>query len=71
MLNKQDPLMLKSVKNKIIGLGFTQDQFSLSNLVSVFLSKRENHKIAMAKSKDIIYKLLANKYHLVIEGRTA
>ncbi len=58
-------------QKKLIGLGFTQDQLRLNTLVYVILSEKKRNKIAIAKSKNIIHKLVANKPHLIFKEKTA
>lgn len=70
-LDGRDPLTLESVKEKLIGLGFTQDQLRPSTLVSALLSEGEKHKTAMAKSKSITHELVADAHHPILEGKTA
>lgn len=71
-LDGGDPPTLESVKGKLIGLGFTQDQLRPSTLVSALLSQGEKkHETAMAKSKSIIHELVADAHHPILEGKTA
>ena len=70
-LHGRDLPTLESVKEELIGLGFTQEQLKPSTLVSALLSKGEKQETAMAKGKSIIHKLVADAHHPILEGKTA
>ena len=69
-LDGRDSPTLEFVKEKLIGLGFTQDQLRPSILVFALLNKGEKHETAMAKSKSIIHKLVVDANHPILEGKT-
>ena len=65
VFNKQDFPTLESVKEKLINLGYTNDQLRLSTLVSAFFSKGKKYEIVMTISKNILYKLVTDVHYLI------
>ncbi len=70
VIAKKEKLTIESIRERLIGKGFTNKELRSQILIQSLMHDEEKYDLVMSKSVGILSKLVADQHQPIIEGKT-